>query len=156
MPRLYPLPIVVVTLAACAGSAEPAPATPSPASSSASSAAPTPTSSAAPAIGDVLPPLVEEAIGRVQGLTVDPSDAAIQATFSPTFLASVPADKVKALFTQLRGDVGACKEHHAVHVKNDSTALVRLQCERGAVNATVVVNPAPPHLIEGLLLKPAS
>jgi hypothetical protein len=40
-------------------------------------------------------------------------------------------------------------------VKNDTTALVRLQCERGALHATVVVNAAPSHLIDGLLLKPA-
>jgi len=34
--------------------------------------------------------------------------------------------------------------------------VVKLQYEKGAVNATIVVNPAPPHLVEGLLLKPAS
>jgi len=33
-----------------------------------------------------------------------------------------------------------------------TSAVVRLQCEHGAVNATIVVNPAPPHLVEGLLL----
>lgn len=118
-------------------------------------AAPAPPA-ASPAPATALPPVVEEAIGRVQGLVVHPNDAAIKATFSPTFLAAVPADKVKALFTQLKGSVGACKEHRAEQVKNDTTALVRLQCERGAINATIVVSPAPPHLIEGLLFKPAS
>ena len=74
---------------------------------------------------------------------------------SPTFLATVPAEKVKALFTQMKGELGACKERRAVEVKSDKAALVRLQCERGAVHVTVVVNAAPPHLIDGLLLKPA-
>jgi hypothetical protein len=97
---------------------------------------------------------VEEAIGRVQGLTADPNDAAIKAAFSPAFLASVPADQVKGLFTQVHGNLGACTAHTAVKVKDDSSAMVRLQCERGALNATIVVNPS--HLIDGLLLKPAS
>jgi hypothetical protein len=91
----------------------------------------------------------------VQGLTVDASDAAIQAAFSPTFLAAVPPDKVKALFTQLHGGMGACKDHKPVTVKDDTKAIVRLQCEHGALNATIQVNPAPAHLIDGLLLKPA-
>src|SRR5580700_632985 len=43
--------------------------------------------------------------------------------------------------------LGACKERRAVEVKNDTAALVRIQCERGAVLATVVVNAAPPHLV---------
>ena len=42
-----------------------------------------------------------------------------------------------------------------VEVKNDAAALVRIQCERSALHATVAVNAAPPHLMEGLLIKPA-
>ena len=146
-----------LALAACAGSAEPPPAAPPPpASVTAPVTAAAPASNPAAAAPVVaLPPLVEEAMGRVQGLMVDPSDAAIKATFSPAFLAAVPAEKVKALFTELKGQLGACKERRAVEVKNDTTALVSLQCERGALHATVVVNSAPPHLVEGLLLKPA-
>jgi hypothetical protein len=94
-------------------------------------------------------------MARVQGLFIDPNDAAIKATFSPAFLAAVPADKVKTLFTAMNAELGACKERRAVQVKNDTAAIVRLQCERGAVHATIVVNAAPPHLIDGLLLKPA-
>ncbi len=102
-----------------------------------------------------MPPLVDEAVGRVVGLLADANDAAIKTTFSPTFLGAVPPEKVKALFTALKGQLGACTERRPVEVKNDTSALVRLQCERGALNATVVVNAAPPHLIDGLLLKPA-
>lgn len=137
-------------LLACGGSQEPAPAAPS------ASSAPTGSATAAPASSTGLSPAIEEAIGRVQGLTADPNDAAIQSTFSPAFLASVPADKVKSLFTSVHGDIGACTQHTPVKVKDETTAVVRLQCEHGALNATIAVNPAPPHLIEGLLLKPAS
>jgi hypothetical protein len=149
-----------VAVVACGGSQEPAPAAPAPAA--AASAAPTPSAapaasaapagsgSASPASAD-LSPIIEEAIGRVQGLTADPSDAAIQATFSPKFLAVVPAEKVKSTFTGMH-----CTQHTAVKVKDETTAIVRLQCEKGTFNAAIIVNPAPPHLIEGLLLKPAS
>jgi len=154
---------LLLTLTACGGAAAPPPAAPppapaGPAAHAAAPAAPVdpggaPSPPAAPAVA--LPPLVEEAMGRVQGLLAGPGDAAIQATFSPTFLAAVPGDKVKALFTELQKQLGACKDRRAVEVKNDRAALVRLQCERGAVLATVVVNAAPPHLIDGLMLKPA-
>jgi hypothetical protein len=147
-----------LTLFACGGSQEPAPAAPgsTPAPAQAASAAPAGSGAAAPASSTGLSPIIEEALGRVQGLTADPSDAAIQSTFSPAFLAAVPADKVKSLFTSMHGDIGACAQHSALKVKDETTAVVKLQCEKGAVNATIVVNPAPPHLVEGLLLKPAS
>jgi hypothetical protein len=151
--------VFVLLLAACGGAPDPSPATPAtpatPAAPPSSAAAATPDPSAAPAAASGLPPAVEEAIGRVQGLTADAGDAAIQAAFSPTFLAAVPPDKVKSLFTQLHGVIGACKDHKPVTVKDDTKAIVRLQCEHGGLNATIVVNPAPPHLIDGLLLKPA-
>jgi len=91
----------------------------------------------------------------VLALLADPNDAAINATFSPTFLAAVPPEKGKAVLAAAKADVGTCKERRLVEakVKSDTAAQVRLQCERGAENVTVVVNAAPPHLIEGVLLK---
>jgi hypothetical protein len=143
--------VLLVTLAAC-GTAEPPAAAPPPAATPAP-ATPAPATPAAPAA--TLPPLVDEAIGRVLGLIADPNDAAIKAAFSPTFLAAVAQEKIKAILTGVKTDVGACKERRPVEVKSDTAALVRLQCQRGAVHATVTVNAAPPHFIEGLLLKPA-
>lgn len=88
-------------------------------------------------------------------LLADPNDAAIKATFSPTFLAAVPQAKLEAVLASVKADVGICKERRLVEarVKSDTAAQVRLQCEHGAENVTVVVNAAPPHFIEGLLLK---
>jgi hypothetical protein len=150
-------PAIFLTLLACGGAAAPPPAAAAPAAAAPppAAAAPPPSAAAAPAAALATPPLVEEAMGRVNGLLADPSDAAITAAFSPTFLAAVPPEKVKGLFTAMKAQLGACTERHAVDVKSDRSALVRLQCERGAVHATVVVNGAPPHLIDGLLLKPA-
>ena len=131
--------VAFVTITACGGPAEPPPVAPG-----------------APAVasGVAMPPLVDEAMVRVQGLIADPNDAAIKASFSPTFLAAIPPDKVKAVFIAAKAGAGECKERRAMVVKSETGALVRLQCERGALNATIAVNPAPPHLIEGLLLQP--
>jgi hypothetical protein len=145
--KLSALPALVL-VAACGGVVE---VNPPPATVVASTPALAP--SAVPVAA--LPAPVEDAIVRVQGLFVDPSDAAIAATFSPTFLAAVPPDKVKGIFTAAKAQVGTCKEHRAEQVKNETSATVRLQCERGAVSATIVVNPAPAHLVDGLLIKPA-
>ncbi len=155
-------PVLLLVLVASGCAADPPPVAPPPAgpapaapaaAAPAAPAAPAAAAPAAPAAG--LPPLVDEAMGRVQGLFADPNDAAIKATFSPTFLGAVPADKVKALFTALHGELGACKDRRPVEVRSDTAALVRVQCERGAIHATIVVNAAPPHLVDGLLLKPA-
>jgi hypothetical protein len=135
---------LLVALAGC-GSSPPAPAIAPPPAASAAPASPV--TPAAAASG--LPTSVDEAMGRVQTLIANPDDGvAMQATFSPTFLTSIPADKMKGL--------GACKDRSVVQVKSDTTALVRVQCERGALNVTIVVNPAPPHLVEEILFKPAS
>ena len=142
-------PVLLAALTACAAESAAPPQAPTPPPIAASAL---PVAPGAPATA--LPPVLEEAIGRVQGLLGDANDAAINATFSPTFLAAIPAEKAKAVFTAAKARVGACKEHRAEQVKNETTAVVRLQCERGAINATIVVDSAPPHQIDGLLLKP--
>jgi hypothetical protein len=91
----------------------------------------------------------------VKALTVEMTDGAIATTFSTTFLTAVPADTLKAVFAAMKAQVGACKEHRAEQLKSETGEQVRLLCERGAVRATIVVNPATPHVIEGLLLQPA-
>ena len=143
---------LLVALAGC-GSSPPAPAIAPPPAASAAPASPV--TPAAAASG--LPTSVDEAMGRVQTLIANPDDGvAMQATFSPTFLTSIPADKMKGLFSAMKSQLGACKDRSVVQVKSDTTALVRVQCERGALNVTIVVNRAPPHLVEEILFKPAS
>jgi len=141
---------LLVTLAGC-GSAQPSPAaTTAPSPSPAASATPAPAAAGLPAV-------VAEAMGRVQTLLANPGDAAaMQATFSPSFLTGIPAEKMKGLFTAIKSQLGACKDQSAVQVKSDTTAVVRVKCEHGDLDVTVQVNPAPPHLVEAILLKPAS
>lgn len=103
-----------------------------------------------------LSPALAEALGRVRGLLGDPNDAAIRAAFSPTFFAAVPPAKVKALFLQLKTGLGACTSDHPTSISDDTRAIVQIQCDHGAINAALTVNPGAPHLLEGLVLKPAT
>jgi hypothetical protein len=94
MPRFFVLALSFLSfVTACGGESTPPPqAAPPP-----SNAPAPPTATGAP--GATLSPQLEEAIGRVKALTVETTDATIATTFSPTFLAAIPADKMKALFT---------------------------------------------------------
>jgi hypothetical protein len=146
---------VLVTTCAC--SSNPAPVTqpsPSPALSSATPETPVPAT--APSSQVVLSPALAEAMGRVRGLLVDPADPAIQAAFSPTFLANIPPDKVKDVFGHAKSDLGSCKDQQVISVESDISAIVRLNCDKGAATVTIAVKPDPPHLIERLLFKPAA
>jgi hypothetical protein len=140
--------VALLTAAGCSGAPPPLSAAPIP------SAEP---SALAPAAPDTapLPPLVEEGMGRVHSLLADPSDAAIQAAFSPRFLAAVPPEKVKAIFSGIKEEHGVCPKHAPLTVKDETAAAVRVECDHGAIDASILVNPSIPHLIEGLVLKPA-
>ena len=95
-------------------------------------------------------------MARVNGLLVDPTDEAIRAAFSPEFLAHIPPDKVKSVFGQAKAHLGSCSGQQVVKLENATSAVVRLNCDRGADILTIAISPQPPHLIEGLLLKRAT
>jgi hypothetical protein len=96
-----------------------------------------------------------EAMTRVRGLLVDPTDAAIQAAFTPTFLAHIPPDKVKEVFGHAKSDLRVCKDQQVVKIEDDTSALVRLNCDGGIANVTIKILPDAPHLIDALIIKPA-
>jgi hypothetical protein len=139
---------VLAALIACSPSVSPP--TPPPTSAA---AAPTVAPASSPA---VLSPGLTEAMSRVRGLLVDPTDAAIQAAFSPAFLAHIPPNKVKSVFGQAKSHLGSCNDEQVVKLENDTTAVVRVNCDGGADNVAITINPEPPHLIERLLVKPAT
>src|SRR5882762_3292877 len=97
---------VLVTLIACSPSVSP----PVPPSTSAA-AAPTVAPATSP---PVLSPGLTKAMGRVRGLLVDPTDLAIQAAFSPAFLAHIPPDKVKSVFGKAKSHLGSCNGEQIV------------------------------------------
>jgi hypothetical protein len=63
---------------------------------------------------------------------------------------------VKSVFSEAKSYLGSCNGQHVVKLESETTAVVRVDCDRGADNVVITINPEPPHLIEGLLLKPAT
>lgn len=93
------------------------------------------------------------AADRVKGLLASPDDAAIAQAFSPKFLESVPAAKIRALFVDLGPKAGACGSADPVDV--DVTAnqgAVRFTCEKAIVLAKIAAQPSPPYLMDALLV----
>lgn len=111
---------------------------------------------AAPGTPAQLSPVLTEAMAHVKAMLADPTDAAIQARFSARFLSHVPPDKVKDVLTRAHARLGECGEEEATTIKSETSALLRLKCDRGAAAVAISVNRDARHLIEGLVLKPAA
>ena len=151
--RSWPVLASLVLAAVDCGSSQPAPA------ASAASASTPPEAPSSPAIR--LPPGLStplvEALHRVHALLDKPDDdAAIQAAFSPDFLSAIPPEKLKSVLTESKAFAGACRSDAVVSTRGEARAVVRLTCERGAIDATIAVDRAPPYRMVGLLLRPAS
>lgn len=108
---------------------------------------------AAPPPAPALSPVYETVLARLRKLLAEPDEAGVLATFSPTFLAAVPKEKVLAIFKQVQA-VGACGEQTVV-VSEESKAVVRLKCEKATVEVLMVASPEPPNLLEGFYVKDA-
>jgi hypothetical protein len=103
-----------------------------------------------------LSPALEVALQRVQGLLVDPSDAAIRAAFAPSFLEHIPVERSREVFQRVNTRAGSCRAYEITSIESETRAVVRLPCARGAVRVELTIEPAAPHLMTRLLLKPAS
>jgi CubicO group peptidase (beta-lactamase class C family) len=104
-----------------------------------------------PALGEP----VSEALVRILALLDKPEPEAIKKAFSPKFLAGVTPEALKGTFEKVHGALGACHDHRAVRVTGPNAAIVRLQCEHGAVNLKISTSANPPYLLEALQLEPA-
>lgn len=147
--KRVPYPCVLATVLGACG---PAMTASGPSSLSATTAAVESASSPPQALS----PALGEAMGRVRGLLADPTDAAIHTTFSPGFLASIPPDEVKAIFAHTKAHLGTCTKDRPIQVQGETSATVRIECQRGALSANLVINPAAPYLLDYLLLKTAT
>lgn len=96
-------------------------------------------------------PAMTAAADRVKGLLAAADDGAIAQAFSPKFLESVPAAKVKALFSDLGPKVGACGAAEPVDLDDDKGS-VRFTCEKATVVAKIVAQSSSPYLMDGLLV----
>src|SRR4051812_26944505 len=71
--------------------------------------------------------------------------------FAPSFLAAVPEAQLKTITDQLHGSYGAAKNVAGIEAATGDSGIVRLAFDKAVLRLTLVVDPAPPHLVTGLL-----
>ncbi|MEA3034263.1 MAG: hypothetical protein QOH04_14 [Sphingomonadales bacterium] len=71
--------------------------------------------------------------------------------FAPSFLAAVPETQLKGITGQLRASYGAAKTLASVEAASDYAGTIRIAFAKATVKLNLVVDPAPPHLVTGLL-----
>jgi beta-lactamase class A len=72
--------------------------------------------------------------------------------FSPSFLAAVPVAQVNAISQQLKGQLAAARSVAKIEASSATAGIVFLDFEKGTLQLRLNIAPAPPHLIEGLLV----
>lgn len=72
--------------------------------------------------------------------------------FTPAFLAQVPEAQVAAITGQLNAQHGAARRVASIEPQSASAGVIHIESERAVLHMNLVVDPAPPHRIAGLLL----
>ena len=84
-----------------------------------------------------------------------PTEAAIISAFHKTFLASLPAPKIIAMFTGMKSQLGVCPMTPK-KVMSATQAVFTYACAKTNLDVMLVIEPTEPHQIIGLSIKPAS
>lgn len=72
--------------------------------------------------------------------------------FAPSFLAQIPASRVRALTAQLRARFGSPRRLARIDRSGPWGGTVFVDFERAIVQIRIAIEPAPPHRITGLLV----
>lgn len=75
-----------------------------------------------------------------------------EAYFAPAFKAQVPKAKFDQIGQQLKGQFGTAVKVGKVVATSDYAATVELEFEKGVGTVNIVVDPAAPHRVTGLLI----
>src|SRR3954469_22394374 len=86
-----------------------------------------------------------ELVGWANGETAPPR------LFAPSFLAAVPEAQLKTITDQLHASYGAARNVAAIDAASAYSGNVHLAFDKAVLRLTLVVDPAPPHLVTGLL-----
>jgi beta-lactamase class A len=143
--------VLLVVLVACSGGG--AHTDPAAARAPAAPPVPTPAPAAAPVDADASQTLrwliaTIEAGGAV-------SDADLEARFDPSFLAQVPADKMRALLTELGGQLPPIVIAEE-KVESPLALSAVIETKAGALRVTIGMTDASPRRVHTLFFKPAS
>ncbi len=87
-----------------------------------------------------------ELVGLFNG-TVEP-----ERIFSSAFLGQVPAAQVKSISAQLKSSYGAAEKVARIEAKTGTSGIVYVDFERATARLEMAIGPAPPALIEQLLV----
>jgi hypothetical protein len=71
--------------------------------------------------------------------------------FAPNFRAAIPKEKWDAVVASMTGQMGKPLAIDRLAPVTPFSANLRVRFERGAVNAQIAIDPAPPHQVVGLL-----
>lgn len=115
---------------------------------------------AAPAIAQPAPPqaTAAEAASPELKARIDALPALINGTgdfeayFAPAFKAQVPKAQFDQIGQQLKAQFGAAVKVEKVIATSPHAATVELGFEKGVGSINIVIDPAPPHRVTGLLL----
>lgn len=75
--------------------------------------------------------------------------------FSPEFLAQASPTKIRMLVRMLRLKRGKVKVVRRVEPQTPDRGVVFVEFEKGQMRLDLSVDPKPPHLVRGLLVRPA-
>jgi beta-lactamase class A len=78
--------------------------------------------------------------------------ATAQQVFTPAFLAQVPETQVAAIVQQLNTQYGPAQRVAGIEAQSATAGTIHIETERATLHMSLVVDPAPPHRIAGLLL----
>lgn len=72
--------------------------------------------------------------------------------FTPAFLAQVPEAQVRAVVRQFAAQYGSVQGLSGIEAASPQTGTIHIRYQRATVHMDLAIEPAPPHLIQGLQL----
>ena len=72
--------------------------------------------------------------------------------FTPAFLAQVPEAQVRAVVRQFSAQYGSVHGLGGIEAASPQTGIIHIRYQRAMVHMDLAIEPAPPHLIQGLQL----
>jgi hypothetical protein len=72
--------------------------------------------------------------------------------FTPAFLAQVPEAQVRGVVQQFSTQYGAVQGLGGIDAASPQTGIIHIRYERAIVHMQLAIEPAPPHLVQGLQL----
>lgn len=90
--------------------------------------------------------------GAEQVVALLKGEAQPAAIFTPAFLAAVPEAQIRGVIAQFTAQYGAVQGLAGVDAASAETGIIHIRYARALVHMQLAIEPAPPHLVQGLQL----